>query len=486
VIAFVIIVLTIPDGFEHYGDMGTSATGVALSRSYYDQTLDKYTHAPGYIVNGSYNVYANWPSFGFKVLAGWYHLFGEDSIYNARLLPSLLYSLSALLFFVLLLRCDIDLGVSFISALLFSVLPYHLEFGKLIFSDMWLIPFWLLCLLIFTGNKRHHWIIIPIAIIGTIGFMWFVVFAIPSLIIYKFLYHFKLKAPQIGVLLVSLIGITLILQWISFSIFQGVPIVDHLEKWTLFGLEFNEKFVEYLIKRPITLIYEAFSTLLLAAFLIKSMSFTEVLRKGKEKEELIKVLTLALLVIFCFVIFLPKWPIVHAYGVGFFSILIAGCSALLLQVAKDSLQIHLSTTGTLMIACSLGMYFFYPVLSKGYKNEAVKTKKISNYINKHQTEFGTPTIFFDINDEEIDWHHSFRFGIKEETRSYIFQYGDILDISELPNKIDQGFNNLKKLGKQDFDKTYTYFVTDQKVSLQSVDVLDSLDLDDVHLYKIAL
>ena len=488
-LSLAIITSTIPDGFEHIGDMGTSGTGVAISRTYYDKELNQLASLPGYIFDGEYNVYANWPPFGFKVLAAWFHLLGEDSIYNARLLPSLLYALSAVLVFILLLRCKLDWEIALISAVLFSVLPYHLEFGKLIFSDMWLMPFWLFCFLIYSGRPKYHWLIIPLSLIGFLGFMWFAIFVIPAFIFIKLIKRYKLEFWQIAFCIVGIALFAFISQLTLSSLSQNGthPLLVALKRWTVFGWQSDERLLYRLFRRPLSLLYEGFPVLILLIILLKKMGVQQL--KIQKSENLIRVTLFIGLTLFFYVVFLPNWFVTHTYGVGFFGVLIVFFAAFLLQMTKETFGKKVSSIGgVLMIFCSLGMYFGYRLLSEGYENEPEKVKEIISYVDS-ENEYIHPTIFFDLCSKEniFEWPHAFQIGIKEKARSYVFSSDSVMNFSTLENYFHGGFNKLRSLGRYDFDSLETYLVTVRtKRNVADLNILDTLQLGSLNVYRISL
>lgn len=482
------ILLTLTGRFEHYGDMGTSATGVAIARSYYNNLATEFKDPPGYLYNGEYAIYGNWPAIGFIVLSKWFELFGNDDILTARLLPSLLYALCALAFFILLIRCKLDLSVCFLSSLLFAVLPYHLEFGKLIFSDMWLLPFWLSCLLIYTGRNKYHWLILPISIVGAFGFMWFAIFTIPAWMI---LFFFKKQNhPFLSKIkwLIGLILVLLVVQWLLFHSYETSYPLLQLKKWTFFGFDYSGKDIEKVVKRPVTLLYESLPILFVLALIQRRIGLRKIWNKTCKEEVLIKMLSLCGLTLFCLVIFLPNWVFTHSYGVGFFSVLIAGIGALLLQNIKSQLEWSSNLIGLLMILCSIGLNLIYPFFSKGYRNEASVSNEIIDVISKDELISNVrPIVFFHLpKNGNLVWPHGLQFGIKEDTRSYIFNNDSLESVQQLSNYFDTGIKRLSAKGIHDFDLKHCYFISDRISQLDNVQVLDTKDFGDLYLFRIAL
>jgi len=463
VLAFTIVVSTLPDGFEHYGDMGTSATGVAIARSYYNDLSTAFQDPPGYVYNGEYTVYGNWPPIGFILLANWLEFLGEDSIFNARLLPCLLYALSSSLFLLLLIRCRINREVAVISAILFSVLPFHLEFGKLIFSDMWLVPFWLLACHSFLSKKPYQWLIIPIGFIGAIGFMWFILFTVVAFLSMRIADKFKLSKKQtILFFLFGTIGIRLIL-WVLFNLFQEVYLLNSLSKWVGISVFQDHGKLFDMVKRVVTLLYEGFPVLLLSWILVRKEKTKNLFHLLKTNKEAFQLLKFTLITSIIFILILPNWVVTHAYGVSFFSIIIGLMVALLLQACNHVFTKHKTRIVMVsIIAGSLALFMLYPSITKGYQE----------------------AILFNLTND-VNWYHAFEFGIKEETESYIFSTDSRKNFVHLPSYFANGITQLKKNNFNDFDSTRVFFVTSRPDSI-AVHVKDSLSVAGFHIYELSL
>lgn len=483
-ISYGLISSTTPSGFENYSEMGASVTGLAMGRSYYNGLTREFQDPPGYIYNGTYTVYSNWPSFGFMVIAKWLKLLNGDSLSNARLLPSILYALSSILFFLLLIRLKIGIEYAFIAAILFTVLPHHLEYGKMIFSDMWLIPFWLIACHLIISKWQYQIMIIPLAVIGTLGFMWFVAFIIPAYFMIAFYKCRRITGiRKAGIIILMIIAGRLGLM-LFVSVIEETYLTNSLLKWVeVFSYGIKEIGVS-LGKRLLTLVYELIPLSILLLPFLRNNKRSEVCRRIRENKPVYRVLGFLTCLYVFYIAFLPKWFMIHAYGIPFFSIIIGLLAALLLQMcAENKRRVIAIYPGILAIFLSLILFWFYPFFSPAHKrNEPVNA--IVDWLNDKNEENQKYCVFFDLSDEVI-WHHAFEFGIKETTRNYVFSSDSINSFDELPENFTKGVDRLKSNQFYDFDESTVYFVTNRPDSLQ-LHFTDSMTYKEFHVYEIEL
>jgi len=451
-------IMTLPSGFSHNMDMSLSATGVALSRTYYDPNLGVKVNQPGYINNGDFNVYPNWPALGFKTIASWYKLLGEDSIYNARLLTALLYACASVLFFVFLLRSEFDLSVAVLSTILFAVLPQHLMFGNIIFADMWLLPFWLLSFLIFTAQPKYYFLIVFIALFATLNFMWFVFFVIPALVVILLYRHYALSAKQVGLLLLVSIVLIWLFQKLLLIIFSDVPLLWELRQWSVFPLLTDFKFSVFLIlKSTARVLYESIPVI----FLIGSVVYIGGARNGlRLRTRHVESFSFVGLTLLFAIISLPSWFVTHGTSSGFFSVFIAMSGALILQSSNQQQPQKTVLLGSLSIAMAVALYVGLPHLKQEHSNVAT-LKQIVAMINQSERDsLQRPNVIFSLRRDRGWSKHGLKIGVKEELRAYIFRVRKPKDPIELVEYFQHATSKLRRLKAPGFDSFQFYYVTD--------------------------
>ena len=456
------MVMTLPQGFSHNADISLSATGIALSRTYYDSNLGVKANDPGYINNGDFNTYPNWPALGFKVIASWYKLLGDDSIYNARLLVALLYAFTSLLFFIFLLRSEFDLIVAVLSTLLFALLPQHLTFGNIVFADMWLLPFWLLSFLIFTAQTKYNFLIVFIALFATLNFMWFAFFVIPALVFILMYRHFALSVKQMSLLLLMSIGLIWLFQKLLLTVFFDVPLLWELRQWSVFPLFNDLKASTYLIlKSSARVLYDAIPIILLIGGVIYIGGVRHGLSlRAKHVETFIFV---GLTILFA-VVSLPSWFVTHSTNSVFFSVLIAMAGALMLQSCNQQQPKKTVLLGSLSIVMSVALYIALPYLTHGYSN-VVTLKQIVTRINQsNHNSLKHPNVIFSLRRDRGWSRHGLKMAVKEELRAYIFRIRKPKEPIELVDYFQSATSKLRRLKAPGLDSSKFYYVTDFRLS----------------------
>ncbi len=488
--AFVAIVATLPKNFDSSMDTALSSTGLALSRAYYDNGLAPIMKQPGFIYNGTRQVYANWPALGFKTMAAWYRVLGGDSIYQARLLSALLYAVSAVLLFALLLRCNVSMSIATIGTLWFIVLPYHLEFGKLIYADMWLLPFWLACFLINTYKSKYRWLIVPLALVGGLGFMWFVLFVLIALCFIVCSRRFAWSAPNGALFAVGLLLVAYGMQYALISAFPETRLFMGLDQWSVFSLFGHpDVALKQLVQTSLRLFYESFSVVVIICLALSSQGsdvWQNIFSDPKKNDTL----SIMLLTLGGLCLLFPSWILTHNTGTAFFSVLIATAGAFVLQAwTKPKFKTKLYLGGG-CIAVTLLLFIILPQVNKDSSAVFQKIDQVTAYIDdtdRHQ--MTQPNIVIKFH-RKSNWAESLSMmlGVKEATRSYIFSGRNINSLNEAASHFDANNARLKK-HRKDFDSKHVYFLTD-KPDVKTVDtgltILGVFNFQDWYLYSIEL
>ncbi|RBP52964.1 hypothetical protein DFR28_101348 [Arenicella xantha] len=447
-----------PQGFTHNADMAMSATGVALSRTYYDPNLGVKVNQPGYINNGDFNVYPNWPALGFKAIAAWYQLLGKDSIDNARLLVALLYACTTVLFFAFLLRSEFDFNVAVLSTILFVVLPQHLTYGNIIFADMWLLPFWLLSFLIFTAQPKFYFLIVFIAIFATLNFMWFVFFVIPALVVMLVYRHYALSARQMGLLLLLSVASIWLFQKLLLTVFDNVPLFAELRQWSVFPLLTNIKLSAYLVlKSSARVLYEAIPVLLL----VGCVTYLGVVRNGlRLRARHLDSFIFVGLTLFFAVLSLPSWFVTHNTSSVFFSVLIAVTGALVLQSSNQQQPRKTVLLGCLSIVAAVALYAGLPHLTQGRSNIATFKQIVEHISQTDRHTLKRPNVIFSLRSDRGWSRHGLKMAVKEELRAYIFRIRSPKEPIKLVDYFQSSTSKLRRLDAPGFDSSKFYYVTD--------------------------
>lgn len=489
VVGVLSIVLTNLDNrFHLYSDMGTSSTGLALSRAFNDGYCDSQIEpCIGYINNGFFSSYSNWPILGFRVFALWYRVIGDDSLNSARWLTAFVYGFNALLFFVLMIRVGTDRIILVIGVLIFVLLPHHLTFGKLIFADIWLLTFWLIIANIYISQRRYRWLIIPLSIIGTGGFMWFVIFILLAIAYETLSMRMRLTYGKSIICLLP----TAILIWamIYAVIYMAgdYNIFIQLRHWSIFGFTEFESYVAIVVNFIKGVIYEVTSLLLLIIYILIIFSHRSIAALLNLQPQLFKILKLFSLTIFFMVVTLPMWVLNHGYAISFFSIPITVVAIYALEMVKHKIGPMKSySLGAAVVCSTLTFYFISPMSCQNCDKRVIQVNQIVDFINNKQVNDAKAICLFFHLPKYGSWPHAFEFGIKEQTDSYIFSNGSLKGYADIPNYFEEGMKRLRANDKVDFHSTTAWFITNKELDVTKLEVVDSARFQDIRLYEIAM
>jgi len=496
-LAFLAVLVSLPDNFQSAMDMALSATGLGLSRSYYAVDLFPTLMQPGYVIDGVFHIYPNWPGFGFKVLSAWYHLLGNDSIYSARLLAALLYGVSAALFFTMLLRWRIEWSIAILSTLIFILLPHHFEFGRLIYADIWLLPCWLVCFVIYSGSAKYYWLIMPIAIIACFGFMWFAIFVGPAFGVMYCHHRYALSVSKTVLLVLSLLALAYVTQYLLIVGFPDVPILWELKQWSIFPLAYNTA-TNYnkLISAVIRVSYESIAVVCIvgwAFYRYGSAVWQSVIGNANSINAFAFI---GITLIFTVGLF-PSWFLTHNNGTAFFSVFIAGMAAVILQACSDRHCAETRAIGAAMVVMSMVLLISYSYLKSGGNSSLFKAQQIIAHIQhnslhkKHQLQARPNIVFHLRNTRQWGDRHGVTMGVKEVTRGYLFFARRLQGVEELPDFFQQHTQILEER-RDDFDSKHVYFVTDEpnfvneSVAASELKIRAETLIDNWYLYDIEL
>ncbi|MFY0594223.1 ArnT family glycosyltransferase [Roseivirga sp.] len=475
--------------FNYSMDVEISPYGHALSNTKIELD-DKFSESGmGIILNGEYSIYGNWPAWPFLLQSSWYQALGRNDIYASRLWSAAIYGLNASLFFLLIYRIGKEIWVAVISTALFAMLPLHLSYGSLIFSDIWFVTFWLLALLTYQHNSlKYYWLFSLIILVGSL-FFWFVIFLLPAPLIIYFFRKKRLKLKWIlGI--ISLLVITIWLaQWVLVLQFPESYAIDSMRKHSFLGLFSNKKYyLIKLIKRAGTLLYELMPLMPILLFYDKWPELINQI-KGKWREDrLCQVLTVLMLGYLLYIAAFTQWFAGHEQGVGMFSILIASSAALLLSEMKPYLKKRpfLLRSG-LSIGLSLTLFFCLNLVQSREEAVEVQDEQISAFVNNAKDGSDRRVcLFFDVP-RYVRLHLRIgKFAIRKYTNGYTFNIDEMPEQSNITEVLGYGVNQLYENGIENFDGQTVFLISDKPHNLDEVSVIKSTIVNQLYVYQIGL
>lgn len=218
--------LTLPHGYRYNSDIFISPVGMMISESYRTVPFAISNGIPGYYTQGVYFIYNSWPPLNFLVLAQWQELFGTD-VTTSRWLYIFVKLATDLLCFITLLRIFKRTNISFFSALIFSLFPYHILYGQLIFCDSWILLFgWVITAQLVSAIQKNtlynNKTIFLMGLVTGIGvlFSWQVFFYLPAILL---IISFNRRSFHPGWWLYGLLPVIITVGlWILWIIFHPV------------------------------------------------------------------------------------------------------------------------------------------------------------------------------------------------------------------------------------------------------------------------
>ncbi len=453
-VGVVLIFLTAPfDSFFLPNDFNQSAYGMALSRSHQEGVFEL---CPGFIENGEFQCYTNWPPFAFKVYALWFDFTQDNSLKNGRLVSAFVYGLSGCLFFWLLLVGGFSTRQSIVGGIIFLTLPFNLKFGSVIYSDIWLVPFWTLALLTFDPTRLHRKVLFLIIVLVGSLFMWFTLFMLPL----PFLLNWTEKnwRRTIGVISILIIAI-LLFQKSFIEAFDENYMIISLKKWTFFNDRVNNGFT---VGRAIS----SFRNILLGCFLLPFLAYVLRFKLIPLADKKVKVLsrqvrTYLLIASGTLIIgffSLPVWFQNHVSAASFFSLFtgLAICG-ILFQGGREDDRTGLKL-GFLAILINVMAFGALEVIANrkfGSRTEKHSEMKAFIEANIHSGE--RPVIFFNHpNEKAYQWLN--HFTLKEQTNSYIFNCSEP-GIPGVEACFQYGLTKLDSNGFRDFEMKKVIFIS---------------------------
>lgn len=487
-IAFAAVYLTMPKhDFRYNIEVAMSPIGMSLSRMYADMPETAPENFQGFIHNGEYVIYRNWLPASFKVLASWFNLTNHDDVFTARILSALVYALNALLFFILLLKFRLSKQVAFLSSIIFILLPSHLDFGALIYADIWFPTFWLLALLVLHRNRPYTYLLFFLVLLIGFRFHSFVIVLLPAPLLLYLLQKFNFKLlPSV---LISTLSALLILsiEWYFINRHSNNYLFQALAKYSLFGMiEQGDFHYLWFLKRLISLIFEGGFLIAIVGFLgWRRIGFTKSLILHKEVNYALGLLFFGLLF---YIVAFTNWFGIHRHGVSMFAILFAVSGAYLLSNLEKSSKLLRNKAGLTAIGICLILFATLPLVTTESLEAKYQDDKLITFINsQRQDDSIRIAVFFDIDIEEnsIGLKYS-DFAISVLTRCYTFELKDFSNKLGTKHAIYSGINKLEALGMNDFHTEKVIVVTEKQIDLAEMQILDSISVNNLKAYYLTL
>jgi hypothetical protein len=483
VISSLLVFLTMPkDSFIYNMDVALSPVGMILGKMYLHHPEIQW-YNQGYIDNGQFVLYRNWPPLSFRALALWFKLMEDSSIFSGRLLSALLYGFNALLFFFLLLKKQITVLVAFLSSMIFVLLPTHLDYSSLIYVDVWLITFWLLSLCVYDSkNILRKLLFVTFTIIGTC-FNWFVIFILPFPWIISLIKKANADRKVIVFSFITLIVFVWGLQVFIFYHFPDNSLLKEFGKYSIVGF-FNDFSFYYsrLLTRLGTVGYEMFFLIpLVLYYKFCSDRFPNLIRKLNSEILIVSLAVVAYLIVF------PNWFVIHRQVLFLFSIPIGMFAALILsELGKKGISTTIKG-GLISITTCLIMYASLPYVSNTMNDIEEQDHSIALFIKDEFAENDIkPCIFYDVP-SRIDRKMIFSpFALRELTNTYIFNLEELEPASDLNLSFRTGVLRLKKIGMTDFNASSVFFISKDKYSFDDSVIQNYQEINGINVYHINL
>lgn len=476
------------EGYRYNNDASLSAVGMMLSKTYLDFPKNVPKDFQGYVQNGEFTYYNNWPPLGFKVLAFWFKLTGDSSTYAARLFSALLYGVNAFLFYILLIKNGLSNQTAFLSSIIFILLPTHLDYSYLIYADIWFVTFWLLALMWYDHtNLKYYWVFSLIAILG-IFFYWFVIIILPIPLLVYLIKKYKLKLQTCLFILLGITSLIWIIQTVIFISFPESYLTTKLYGFSMFGLSRDFAYFSVrMIKRIASFGYEVFFLApLIAYYLSVRSSF-----KTKEPKWLLTNLhyiwVVMLIALFFYIVTFANWFGAHRHGIAMFSIIIGVTAALIFAELEKLSARRLMIGSGISITMCLVTFLCFPWVTSEFDKIKDQDLAIISFINKKKQDNNyKPNLFFDVPSLVDREPITMKFVICEKTNGYLFNTDAFQTQLSLKQTFRYGSNKLKQNIVADFTPSSFFLITHDEHDFEGLQVIDSMRVNAVKVYQLSL
>lgn len=463
--------ITIPDGYAYNGDL-ISSYGMAIAEGFLEVQNEIFERRQwGYVNNGQFSAYTNWPPLGFLLQALWMKAWGV-SLLQARLFMVLVSLCSVFFFYQITKALDLSPSNRMLTTLLFSLLPFHLTHSSLIFADTWVLFFW--TLFIWAYLKSQTWSTLLVLTCLGILFMWIIPLIGIAFIIYRWLSR---KNYSYKILLRGLAIICMVI-WISIfalkSCFPQSTLISQLYFYSIFS--FSEHPLSYSMQTMKTmglLILEALPLLYITVSNRRKLSTQAI------SPHLKQVIHILLLTAFTYVVLLPGWATGHTHPIIFFDLLIVLLYIAVLkqipqqnQVRNSLIAISLCILTSLMLPC---------FTSKKIKEITQRDSKIIELINKDDHNNDKKIcIFYDTPNKAS----SIKFVVRNLCNAYLFE--EIPSFNLFPEFLRKSKERIRLIQlNQKVNYDFAYLITEkQELNLPEELIVNSTEIEHLKVYKL--
>lgn len=480
--------LVTPDkGFDYFNaDALHSPIALSISEIYADYSFVSIFNQ-GFIYNGEYHNYLNWPPLGFKVLAEVFSVFSGDELLAGRLLSILVYGLTGLLFYQLILRFRYSHQIAFWSASIFLCLPLNLDSSYTIYCDIWVNFFWLSGMLILQSQYRGKYWFFSITCILGFFFHWFIILMLPI----PFFYNYYKKSAKGWAHFSKIAGSILLSLFLAliliFNRFDSIPLIRAFKEHSSISF-FNNLpgYSVYVLKYFSYLVFEflVIGVLLLYGRFKFDFRIKDYLNVGSVRHTLpvLIYVTGALLLIS---LFFMQWVIVHKQGISFLSIPLAILVAVILSNFEFSGKHYLSRMGLFAaVFCVIQSFSFRAFLEWRHREVQTINESIISFVEEHQGDKSMKSgLFFDVDsDRASSVIRMMATAYLSDT--YVFNLADFNLEFDTPDDYRQSIEKLSLLKLNDYNKEFSFLVSrEEPVGLS---VMDSVSIGGLNVYQINL
>lgn len=466
--------IAIPESYAYNSDL-VSRYGMALAEGFLEIPDEIFERKQwGYVNNGQFSAYTNWPPGCFVLLAIWMKLFGSGLL-QARIFMALV-SLCTVFFFNQITKAlQLTVKQQLLSTLLFAILPYHLTLSSLIYADIWVSFFWSLFIWFYLkGYGRSS--LLPIALLGLL-FSWI----IPVIGLAFLLYEWNLKNQFSPKFLLRCFIVSTLALWL---LILGLK---HLYSNSILLNELYNYSIWRIWERPVVYSLRTIKTVILVLLESVSILSLYLLNRKVFRMKLIPIqlnhaISILLLTTTIYTLILPAWVVAHKQYIMFFDIIIVLVFIALIRQIPDSKQIK---QGIFALVISVLAYFILQQLSfSRNKNSAFIAQtdaQIVEFINANkQTKNEKICIFYHLSDKEI----SKKFVVRNQCNAYLFEkVPSTISLLEYFNNSAINMKKIKLRTKVNYD--FAYLITEeQELDLPKELIVISTEIENLNVYKL--
>jgi len=485
-----VVIAVMPNECFFYGnaDVDLSPVGMALSKAYFNYFDLINFKNQGYINNGEFHFYRNWPPLHFWLLSKWYGIVGVESIQAARYFSVIIYGITSLFFYWLLVKKHrLSIRVSLISSIVFMLLPVNLESSYYIYSDIWVNLFWLLAILLLANPKKLYFGVFAVVCVIGFFFHWFIIFLLPAYITYHILS--KVRHGKVNRFFIFSFFFIVILSLVFLhSISTDSTLILALEEHSTLGLfNGNAPYLWMGTKQMVLLFFSVFVLFFLKRQFSKlSLKSLIGLLKTEQYRGLWYSFSLIIIALLILLVFMLQWFVVHRHAFMFLSVPLGLCFAYFLSIIEERSSGSIILLGLSSIIICVAQYLIlYGVTYYRHGKIQVQDENISEFIVQRKPSKSLKSnIFFNINSSINNRRRINKFAIRERTDSYIFELDSLLFVDRLDEQMVLSIQKLKALNALGADESSAFLITERLVDYGDLRLIDSAVYNNIIVYQL--